>query len=74
MSIPKHPTTVCSIAADLYMKWAAVLPQVKGGSLLRPGEVVDGLTLTPQQHEAAQAARAAYETHVKKCKICRGEA
>lgn len=71
----RHPTTLCSIAADKYMRWVATLPQIPGGTLLKPGdEIPEGFTVTVEHTEATKAARRAYEAHVSRCKICRGEA
>ena len=59
--IPRHPTTVCSVAAGLYMDWAATLKQLRD-LLVEP----DG-----EGQAAAKEARLAYEQHVKTCRICK---
>ena len=62
-----HPTAKCSIAAELWFRWAAAC---RAATIImsNPPE------MTEEGRKAADAAKSLYTEHIRLCRICRGEA
>lgn len=61
-----HPTAKCSIAAELYFRWAAACKEALIIWSNPP-------TMTDEGRKNANAVGELYRQHVSGCRICRGE-